>query len=41
MNPAEAKDLSRHRPNVGVVLFHPDGRVWLGRRAGAEGPYNW
>ena len=34
-------DLSRYRPNVGVVLFHPDGRVWLGRRAGASGPYNW
>ncbi|MGE5566727.1 MAG: RNA pyrophosphohydrolase [Parcubacteria group bacterium] len=30
-----------HRPNVGVVLFHPDGRVWFGRRAGTPGPYNW
>ena len=30
-----------YRPNVGVVLFHPDGRVWLGRRAGTDGPYNW
>jgi putative (di)nucleoside polyphosphate hydrolase len=34
-------DLSDHRPNVGIVLFHPDGRVWYGRRAGAPGPYNW
>jgi putative (di)nucleoside polyphosphate hydrolase len=34
-------DLSAYRPNVGVVLFHPDGRVWYGRRAGAAGPYNW
>jgi putative (di)nucleoside polyphosphate hydrolase len=34
-------DLSRHRPNVGVVLFHPDGRVWYGRRAGPPDPYNW
>jgi len=34
-------DLSRHRPNVGVVLFNRDGLVWLGRRAGTEGPYNW
>ncbi len=34
-------DLSRYRPNVGVVLFHPDGRVWYGRRAGTEGPHNW
>ena len=34
-------DLSAYRPNVGVVLFHPDGRVWYGRRAGARPPYNW
>jgi putative (di)nucleoside polyphosphate hydrolase len=24
-----------------VVLFHPDGRVWFGRRAGQDGPHNW
>ncbi|MBU1376927.1 MAG: RNA pyrophosphohydrolase [Alphaproteobacteria bacterium] len=34
-------DLADYRPNVGVVLFHPDGRVWLGRRAGASPPHNW
>ena len=34
-------DLSRHRPNVGIVLFHPDGRVWYGRRAGTAGAHNW
>ena len=34
-------DLSRYRSNVGVVLFHPDGRVWYGRRAGTVGPHNW
>lgn len=34
-------DLSRYRPNVGVVLFHPDGLVWLGRRAKTPAPYNW
>lgn len=34
-------DLARYRPNVGVVLFHPDGRVWYGRRAGTPGPHNW
>ncbi|WP_293682399.1 RNA pyrophosphohydrolase [uncultured Phenylobacterium sp.] len=34
-------DLPGYRPNVGVVLFHPDGRVWLGRRANTEGPHNW
>jgi putative (di)nucleoside polyphosphate hydrolase len=34
-------ELPEYRPNVGVVLFHPDGRVWLGRRAGAAPPHNW
>ena len=34
-------DYPQHRPNVGVVLFHPDGRVWFGRRAGTPGPNNW
>lgn len=34
-------DLSRYRPNVGVVLFHPDGRVWLGRRTQTPPPHNW
>ncbi len=33
--------LSQYRPNVGVILFHPDGRVWYGRRAGTPGPHNW
>ena len=33
--------LSLYRPNVGVVLFHPDGRVWYGRRANTAGPHNW
>jgi putative (di)nucleoside polyphosphate hydrolase len=33
--------LDRYRPNVGVVLFHPDGRVWLGRRVRTPGPHNW
>jgi len=34
-------DLPQYRPNVGVVLFHPDGRVWLGRRPHTPGPNNW
>ncbi|HEY9217980.1 MAG TPA: RNA pyrophosphohydrolase [Phenylobacterium sp.] len=34
-------DLTRYRPNVGVVLFHPDGRVWLGQRANTPPPHNW
>jgi putative (di)nucleoside polyphosphate hydrolase len=36
-----SEDLALYRPNVGVVLFHPDGRVWLGRRAHTPEPYNW
>lgn len=34
-------DLAQYRPNVGVVLFHADGRVWLGRRANTAPPHNW
>ena len=34
-------DLADYRPNVGVVLFHPDGRVWLGRRTDTPEPHNW
>lgn len=34
-------DLTRYRPNVGVVLARPDGKVWLGRRADVPGPRNW
>jgi putative (di)nucleoside polyphosphate hydrolase len=34
-------ELPQYRPNVGVVLFHPDGRVWLGRRADAAGTEAW
>lgn len=34
-------DLSRYRPNVGIVLFHPDGRVWYGRRVGSESAHSW
>ena len=35
------QDLDLYRPNVGVVLFHADGRVWLGRRANTPEPHNW
>lgn len=34
-------DPELYRPNVGVVLFHADGRVWFGRRVNTEGPHNW
>jgi putative (di)nucleoside polyphosphate hydrolase len=31
----------QHRPNVGVVLFNAQGRVWLGKRARTPEPWNW
>ena len=34
-------DLDQYRPNVGIVLFHPDGRVWLGKRTETPEPHNW
>lgn len=34
-------DFELYRPNVGVVLFHPDGKVWLGRRVNTTGPHSW
>lgn len=37
----ETRDLKRYRPNVGLALFHRDGPVFLGKRFGAEGPYQW
>ena len=37
----EIKDPKRYRPNVGLALFHRDGPVFLGKRFGAEGPYQW
>lgn len=35
------RDLSRYRPNVGIVLFNSDGLAWLGRRHNAPQPYVW
>ncbi len=40
-DPVVPAHLGPYRPNVGVALFRPDGRVWIGRRAGAPGPRNW
>jgi putative (di)nucleoside polyphosphate hydrolase len=34
-------DLALLRPNVGLVLIAPDGKVWLGRRARTPPPLNW
>ncbi len=36
-----AMDLTFYRPNVGVVLFNREGKVWLGRRVNTPGPHNW
>lgn len=30
-----------YRPNVGLVVFNSEGRVWLGRRAKAAGDFVW
>jgi putative (di)nucleoside polyphosphate hydrolase len=35
------KDPKLYRPNVGLALFHREGPVFLGKRHGAEGPYQW
>ena len=40
-DPRAPKAPAGYRPNVGVVLFNPEGRVWLGRRADTAGPRNW
>ncbi len=30
-----------YRRNVGVVIFNPQGQVWLGKRFGEDGPHCW
>jgi putative (di)nucleoside polyphosphate hydrolase len=35
------RDPKLYRPNVGLALFHREGPVFLGKRYGAEGPYQW
>lgn len=40
-DPRVPRDLSRYRPNAGVVLFNQDGLTWLGRRKGTKGPWVW
>jgi putative (di)nucleoside polyphosphate hydrolase len=37
----DTQEQKRYRPNVGLALFHRDGPVFLGKRFGAEGPYQW
>lgn len=35
------RDPARYRPNVGLAIFHKTGLVFLGKRQGAAGPYQW
>lgn len=37
----QVRDPKLYRPNVGLALFHREGPVFLGKRFGAEGPYQW
>jgi len=37
----ETRDPKLYRPNVGLALFHRNGLVFLGKRTGADGPYQW
>jgi putative (di)nucleoside polyphosphate hydrolase len=34
-------NLDLYRPNVGVVLFNAEGKVWIGSRPDAPHPYQW
>lgn len=37
----QTPDPKLYRPNVGLALFHSKGPVFLGKRYGAEGPFQW
>lgn len=39
--PNPTTDIVRYRPAVGVAVFNKNGKVWLGKRFGQDGPYNW
>jgi putative (di)nucleoside polyphosphate hydrolase len=42
MSDASGSDpFPEHRPNVGIVLFNPAGRVWIGKRYAQGGAYAW
>jgi len=34
-------DIESYRPAVGVAVFNKNGKVWLGKRFGQDGPYCW
>ena len=35
------RDKKDYRRNVGVIIFNPQGQVWLGHRFGETGPHCW
>ncbi len=39
--PGQIRNPKLFRPCTGVVIFNPDGLVWLGKRAGQTGDYVW
>lgn len=36
-----ARNPKHYRRNVGVAIFNTDGKIWLGKRFGEDGPYAW
>jgi len=39
--PLPSADIESYRPAVGVAVFNAEGKVWLGKRFGQDGPYCW
>lgn len=37
----EDRNPKDYRPNVGVAVFNTQGKIWLGKRFGEDGPYAW
>ena len=39
--PKPTTDIKHYRPAVGVAIFNAEGQVWVGKRFGQGGPFNW
>lgn len=39
--PNPTTDIDKYRPCVGIAVFNSEGKVWLGKRFGQKGSYNW
>lgn len=39
--PKPTTRIKDYRPCVGVAIFNREGKLWLGKRFGQKGPYNW